>query len=112
MAADLDIPNRCPTCAGYFWHGVHVCPEFCLVWCEERGETEADAVRIYEPVPDRAAELWAAKDDARGDYGIVGGVDTEVFVRTPGGTVTRWMLSGESVPTYSSMPWSEARNGR
>lgn len=51
---------------------------------------------------EHAAELWAHWEDSHSaEYSIVcGRVEPVVEVRDPKGNLTRWTVSGESVPSY------------
>lgn len=51
---------------------------------------------------EHAAERWAEWEDAHSaEYLIVSGrTEPTVEVRDPEGAITRWMLTGESVPRY------------
>jgi hypothetical protein len=71
------------------------------VWCPERGQNSSDARRIEAFDAEEAAELWAERDDRNSaEYSIVAGEDVVVCVRCPDGKVSRWRVSGESVPNY------------
>lgn len=66
-------------------------------------------VTFEESGPREAAIAWADGEDSRGDYAIVGGRrDPVVSVRAPDGTVTRWHVEGEAVPSYWARPVREA----
>lgn len=59
----------------------------------------------WSKVPDaddaeEAAENYAERYDRDGDYTIAGTGSGRVWVKGPDGTVTRWEVHGESVPTY------------
>lgn len=84
---------------------VHKCPPAWRVWCPvERGENEADAKTIFAFDAEAAAEEWAEQDDRySAEYGIVGGSSVVVHVQAvDSDEVTRWSVSGESVPSYSA----------
>lgn len=76
------------------------------VWCEDLGQEQRDGKRFAEGGPREAAAEWARWSDWHSaDFSIVGGQDAEVCVydeRT--GAVSRWTVSGESVPEYRARP--------
>jgi hypothetical protein len=94
----------CKTCGAYCVDAaLHKCPPVWLVWQPEGGETEDDAHKVRAHTPADAAEKWAADYDNGGDYTIVGGSDETVCVRRADrGDVLRYVVRGESVPSYSA----------
>lgn len=99
----------CKQCGKYMWVGSspHVCPPRWLVWCPDHGETESDARTIYAADAEGAAEEWAEIDDRdSAEYCIVGGDEVTVHVRLDDDfaddEVTAWVVTGESVPSYSA----------
>ena len=67
---------------------------------EEAEECDADSYEVSFG-PGRAAEEWAARDDAdSADYRIVSGNDVVVHVRSELWVLTRWRVSGETVAAY------------
>jgi hypothetical protein len=74
-----------------------------VVWCLDDEETENDARTIEAYDAETAAETWAERDDYQSaEYRIVGGTDVTVCVKDEEGTVLRFRLSGESVPSYTA----------
>jgi hypothetical protein len=75
-----------------------------LVWCPERGQTEADARTI--PFAYSAAEAacqWARIEDHKNvDYLIAGGRETTVLVRqwVEGAKTEEKIVTGEMQPFY------------
>jgi hypothetical protein len=67
---------------------------------------DADAIDDYQAFhaasPQEAAEKWAQVTDSYGDYGIVRGCDAIVVVCALDGTVTRWIVQGETIPQYTA----------
>lgn len=100
MGSDVSDYRRCNACNRFGWMKTHVCPPAYMVWCEENGEVEPDAEPIRANDAEEAAKEWGEQDDSRGDYDIVRGNDATVRVRGPDGTLTRWRITGESVPEY------------
>lgn len=95
--------NVCRTCGFYDWeHPKDGCPPAYMMWRPENAETEADAKKIHGTSPEDAIERWADRDDADGDYCIVNGSEATVMVKDSVGVVTRWVVSGEAVPTYTA----------
>lgn len=75
------------------------------VWRDGDEEEDRDGVRIRAADPEHAAEKWADhKDWTSAEFGIVGGQDVPVVaVRDlSGNTLTRWLVRGEAVPSYSA----------
>lgn len=77
----------------------------CVVWCPDYDECEHDAKQMSSADPATAAEEWAEREDwMSAEYQIVGGQDAPiVYVRSPDGTVTRFRVTGESVPVYQAV---------
>ena len=95
--------RTCEKCGQWWPPPYHRCKPVYLVWCDSDGETEADAVEVRATDAEDAAESMAETQDAdSAEYSIVGGQDATFTVKAPGGTVTRWTVSGESVPSYSA----------
>ena len=95
----------CKTCGAYCVDAsLHKCPPVWLVWQPDGGQEENDAEKVRARTPAEAAEKWAEWDDHRSaDYSIVGGSNATVCVRrADGGEVLRYVVSGESVPSYSA----------
>ncbi len=96
--------TRCPICdARIYAYDMppHRCLPRYLVWCPEHSDRD-DAVAFYTYGPESACATWAERDDAQGDYDIVGGCPALVCVEDPEGVVTRWQVSGETVPEYTA----------
>ncbi|WP_061959859.1 hypothetical protein [Cupriavidus pauculus] len=75
------------------------------VWNPETGD--ADDGKVFEAFDDEcAAEQWAAREDSwSAEYLIVSGRDEPVVhVKDEHGNVTRFKVTGESVPTYYARP--------
>lgn len=94
----------CPTCGEFKLNEHHRCPPEWLVWSLDYGGTEEDAIPLRASRPDKAAEEWAKRSDrTSADYSIVGGSDATVLVRDTGSReVFRYLVSGETVPSYSA----------
>jgi hypothetical protein len=92
--------DYCAECEAYHDAGKHQ-PVF-HVWDEDAGEENSRAVRAT--AAEHAAERWAEDDDLRSaEYAICSGrSEPTVFVRDADGTVTKYVVSGESVPSYSA----------
>ena len=71
------------------------------IWTEDSGPEDGRAQEAYSA--EEAVEAWAERDDVSStDYSIVGGCSAIVNVRCPDGTVMRFIVCGEAVPTYSA----------
>jgi hypothetical protein len=73
------------------------------VWCPDYGHKgPEDGAPIHGAYDAReAAETWAARYDRySAAYSIVGGSEAVVCVKAPDGSVTRWTVYDESVPSY------------
>jgi hypothetical protein len=95
----------CKACGAYCVDAaLHKCPPMWLVWQPDDGATEDDARKIHARTPAEAAERWAEWDDYNSaEYSIVGGSDATVCVRrADGGEALLFVVSGESVPSYSA----------
>lgn len=95
--------RQCSTCDGWIYgDAYHCCPPKWLVWSADSGED--DAREIYATDESDAAEKWAEREDLNSaEYSIVRGNSVTVCVRgTVAGAVTRFDVSGESVPSYSA----------
>jgi len=57
---------------------------------------------VYAVDVRHAAEKWAATEDANGDYAIVGGSAARVRLTAEDGTVTEFIVQGESEPVYTA----------
>lgn len=90
--------NPCPRCHEYCWDNACKCELF-EVGEPFKGEVQ-DWREIYSKEAECAAEKYADVSDAEGDYTIIRGSDAEVWVRDCSGTITKWQVSGESVPKY------------
>lgn len=102
----------CKTCGAFMLYpDRHVCPPTWDVWRfdEEYGEqTRDDARHIYANSAESAAEKWAAHDDARGDYTIVGGSSARLCVAKPGDDkIIVLLVEGHTVPQYTASEVSE-----
>ena len=75
-----------------------------LVWCHDQTDDPEDGVTIEASDPVAAAELWAEQDDRESaEYWIVGGNEADVTVKdTNDGTETRFIVTGEDIPSYSA----------
>jgi hypothetical protein len=79
----------------------HVCPPKWDVW--ETTEAREDARHIYARNADIAAEKYAERDDANGEYSIVGGSPIWVCVAKHGSEeISTFTVEGESVPEYTA----------
>ena len=101
--------RKCSIGHKFGWVSTHVCPPAYLVWCPEHDELEVDAKPIRANDAEEAVTEWADQYDVRtAEYPIVGGRDEPtVHARAPDGTVTRWQVTGESVPHYSARELEE-----
>jgi hypothetical protein len=92
----------CDICGGYIYSSrEHKCPPvFEVQEIEYHGEDEWEEIRAVDEQD--AAEKYAEKSDCdSAEYSIVSGSDAEVWVRKKGDSeVKKFMVSGESVPTY------------
>lgn len=59
-----------------------------------------DWEEVYGRDAEDIVQAWAQRYDSDGDYTIVRGGEEEVWVRDGDGNVTRWKVTGESVPSY------------
>jgi hypothetical protein len=98
----------CETCGKYIFKGLsgrhegHRCPPFFYVWNPDHSDGN-DTRKTFASDAEDAVEEWAERDDAdSAEYSIVGGEDAEVCVKDGAGNVTRWRVSGESMPSYSA----------
>lgn len=75
-----------------------------LVWRPENGQDEEDGKTINAYDAEDAVEFWAKwYDQAGADYLIVSGQPATVKVRDlDSDAVSVWIVSGESVPSYSA----------
>lgn len=89
----------CKPCETYHWTGYACMPQW-YVWQAE--DPRDDATQIAGHDAQDAAERWAERDDAKGDYCIVGGSDATVCVAPVAaeGPVLRFRVAGETVPKY------------
>jgi hypothetical protein len=55
---------------------------------------------IYAADAEAAAEKFCERYDCDGEYTILKAQRGHVYVRDDGGTVTRWFIEAEAVPTY------------
>jgi len=90
----------CKKCGKFaIWPESHKCPP---LW--ELNEPEYDEdhwEQIYAIDEETAAEEWADKTDAEGDYSIVDGSPAIVLIRKYGETETKkFEVTGETVPEY------------
>lgn len=94
----------CRKCGAFsVWQETHECPPIFAVWCLDYDQTEDDARRVHARTHEIAAEKWAERDDADGDYTIVRGTKVVVMVRKEGEeTPKALMVEGESVPNYNA----------
>ena len=91
------LSEWCAECLGSHAQDNHF-PAF-RVWCPEQDE-ESDARSVSALDAESAAERWADENDHNMDYAILRGSPCEVSVRAPDGTLTRYEMTGESVPQY------------
>jgi len=97
--------NWCKICGEYTYGASHKCPPSWVVWCPDCHEEEEDGRKVFASDPGEAAEKWAEENDRdSAEYLIVGGSPATVLVKRFGSDdpPTRWMVSGEAVPTYSA----------
>ena len=75
------------------------------VWKPDQGSCEECSKRIIAVGAERAAERWAAWDDVQSaEYDIVSGNEAEVCVKSATtGEVRVFIVSGESVPSYTAI---------
>ncbi len=101
--------EKCNTCGAWTWKGKtlfgapHQCAPEWRVWSPDHdGNTVEDARKFRAVSADHAAELWAEQWD-QDDYAICGGTShPEVFVQGEDGKTLKFLVSGETVPQYSS----------
>lgn len=93
--------NWCEPCNTYHWRD-EKCMPLWAVWCPDYDQAQSDAKHVAGKTAAHAAERWAEKDDAGGDYDIIGGCPAVVMVAPTNeeGPVLQFRVSGESVPTY------------
>lgn len=60
-------------------------------WCE-----------VYAPDAERAAEKFAENSDSDGDYTIIRNGEAEIWTRDENGTIEKWDIEAESVPSYNA----------
>ena len=96
--------NKCPICQK--WDvGQHRCPPSFIVWCEDQGETEEDGITIYAYDHESAAEEFADQYDVEtADYSIAAQKWEPTFTvkGLRDGGVKRFIVTGETVPSYSA----------
>lgn len=94
---------KCSKCGEYDFTDRHRCLPGFLVWHKEEGEEEF-ARKVHALDMCDAAEQWAERDDSESaDYLIVSGQDARVAVKDmETGAVGIFIVSGESVPSYSA----------
>jgi hypothetical protein len=76
-----------------------------IVWCPENGEDDPDDGRVFESHDaEAAARRWGERQDwSSAEYNIVSERSMPVVhVQDPEGKVTRWRVSGYSVPIYTA----------
>jgi len=95
--------KRCKKCGEYGWVNTHQCPPKWYVrhdWHDDGDETE-----IFATTPQEAAEKYAERSDAYGDYDIVNGSPAIVVVIEPLINQQHWFeVEGHPVPEYSAEP--------
>lgn len=101
------MKDVCPTCGKWMmFPKSHQCPPIFEVIDEDGGYGDEDpwqwASKIYARDPETAAEKWADENDCNGDYTIIRGNEAKISVRAADGTITRWIVTGESVPEYTA----------
>jgi hypothetical protein len=92
--------SRCETCKEWVFFDSHRCPpkyQVRQVW--PNGDVD-DWRDFYARDPEEAAEKWAERYDSYGDYTIVNGSSAIVDVMDEEETVTKFEVTGESVPSY------------
>jgi hypothetical protein len=96
--------NKCPKCGEYIFEyeqNHHKCKPCFLVWGVD--DAEENAYKIHACDEESAAEKWAEDDDCNSaEYSIVSGDTAEVFVKSPNGTIKKFEVSGEAIPTYTA----------
>lgn len=96
-----DGVGQCRTCGEFCILGRHRCDPLWKVWMPECGQSEEDAVEVYAKSPDRAAEEFCQREDAKGDYDIIRSGEATVMLRSAsGGPVFTARVRAESVPEY------------
>lgn len=96
---------QCVTCGAWHWSTTtsHKCAPQWLVhvpdWHDD--DREAEHATVYAHDAQEAAESWARRHDASGDYTIIGGSPQQVQVRAAsGGEWQRFEVVGETVAEY------------
>jgi hypothetical protein len=98
--------SRCHICGELQLGDTHRCPPQWQVLDVEYHESWADAARVYSHRARDAAEKYADRQDAQGDYVIVGGTPAVVWVRRADdfGVGELLIVTGETIPQYSAQP--------
>jgi len=90
----------CETCGNFMlFPNSHKCPPIFMV---NEPEYDEEWYKIRARSFESAAEKWADKTDAEGDYSIISGNETEVIVRNEAGEIKKFKVFGESVPEYTA----------
>lgn len=99
--------EACPRCKEYAWDDSCRCELYQVAHDCAGDPDEQDWNDRYGRSPEDVAKRFAEWLDSNGDYRIVSGDDTEVWVRDCSNVITKWIVSGESVPTYYCNPKSD-----
>jgi hypothetical protein len=84
----------------------HKCAPYWMVWSIDAGQSVDDCTGVYARDEQEAVEIWAEREDSKGDYTIIGGDEETVMVCRMVGTTpseesaTRYIVSGETVSEY------------
>lgn len=96
------MSRQCTKCQGWIFFDSHKCPPaFEVRQVYPSGDVD-DWRTFYALDAEQAAEKWAERYDSYGDYTIVQGSPATVDVQDSEGKATRFIVHGESVPSYSA----------
>jgi len=102
------MSDMCKTCGSWMmFPNSHRCPPKFDVIDADGGYGKDPwqwAKAIFAHDAETAAEKYADQSDCEGDYSIIRGNEATILVRDEAGEITRWTVTGESVPSYSAYP--------
>lgn len=93
--------GECPRCKRWKLY-----PERCNCKRFECGQPWKNEVtdwhKVYASDAEEAAELCAERFDSEGDYTIIRNGSGEIWTRDEDGTIQKWDIEAEAVPSYNA----------
>ena len=90
--------KKCSDCGDYDFLDRHECSPVYFV--KPRDEGDEEYTQIHASSAEDAAELWAERQDSKGDYDIIRSGEAECTVKCPDGSIAEVDICAETIANY------------